>query len=412
MSQGSGSPVNFLDAETCDNILQDIRGVDGKLPDFNSGESDPGSPPPALEPAVALDRATQTSPTPTQDQSTFVLMVRRSDVEKSVAHQCIQALHPQLVAEGFTQTLPTWTREKSTQISQGPTCDRSTEMPTVTTTEAATQMVRAVLRDRGTDMPPVSTTTIGCQARTFFDNELIPPGAPRPKLPWAYTYAQFDQLLAAYPDVHPEDFVTFGILKEQPRRGFCREWGEVAGLLSHMISGRRSLVNELIIIINRIDRFDRDNPMRVTEEQALVAVLLRERRRSVVPLGDGAFALLAAPGGPMAPPCSTGHIRGPEGPPSLPTPSIVGAWTGASNITPAWALRDPRETSRKSRTFTGALSGPGWPTSSPARLRRLGQPDSRKRWMRRPRPLLPTSARTAAQRCRQTRRTTSSPTRA
>jgi len=141
-------------------------------------------------------------------------------------------------------------------------------------------------------------TTTGCQAGTFFDNEIIPPGAPRPKLPWAYTYAQFDQLLQAYPEVHPEDFVTFGILQEQPRRGSCREWGEVAGVLLHMIGGRRSLVNELVVIINRIDR---DDPMRVTEEQALIAVLIRERRRSAVPLGEGAFHQLAAPGGPITP---------------------------------------------------------------------------------------------------------------
>jgi len=44
MSQGSGSPVNLLDAETCDILLQDIRGADGKLTDFDSVESDPGSP--------------------------------------------------------------------------------------------------------------------------------------------------------------------------------------------------------------------------------------------------------------------------------------------------------------------------------------------------------------------------------
>jgi len=125
-------------------------------------------------------------------------------------------------------------------------------------------------------MPPVTTSTVGSQAGTFLDNELIPPGAPRPKLPWAYTCAKFDQLLQAYPEVHPEDFVTFGILQEQPRHGSCCEWGEVAGVLSHMIGGRRTLVNELLTIITRIDRLDRNHPMRVTEEQALVAVLIRE----------------------------------------------------------------------------------------------------------------------------------------
>jgi len=29
----------------------------------------------------------------------------------------------------------------------------------------------------------------------------------------------FDKLLQAYLEVHPEDFVTFGILQEQLRRG-------------------------------------------------------------------------------------------------------------------------------------------------------------------------------------------------
>jgi len=238
-------------------------------------------------------------------------MVRREDCIKTVAHQCVQALPPQLVSEGFTQTPPTWTKEKATQISQVPTCDRGTEMPTVTTTEAATQMARAILKDRGTTMPPVLTTTTGCQAGAYFDTEVIPPGAPRPKLPWAYTYAQFDQLLAAYLDVHPEDFVMFGILQEQPRLGSCREWGQVAGVLSHMIRGRQSLINELVVIVNRIQRLDREDPMRVTEERALVDVLLRERRRSAVPLGEGAFPHLAAPGGPMAPAAQSGPSGAP-----------------------------------------------------------------------------------------------------
>jgi len=101
-------------------------------------------------------------------------------------------------------------------------------------------------------MPTITTKTAESQAGCYFDNEIIPPGAPRPKHPWAYSYAQFDQLLHAYPEVHPEDFVTFGILQEQPRRGSHREWGEVAGVLSHMIGGQQSLVIELITIVNRI----------------------------------------------------------------------------------------------------------------------------------------------------------------
>jgi len=152
-------------------------------------------------------------------------------------------------------------------------------------------------KDVGTDMPTVLTKVAKCQAGCYFDNEIIPTEAPRPQLPWAYTYAQFNQLLQAYPEVHPEDFVTFGILQEQPRRGSHREWGEVAGVLSLMMGGRQSLVTELIKIVNRIQRLDRNDPMRATEEQALVEVLLRERHRSRVPLGEGAFPKLAAPGG-------------------------------------------------------------------------------------------------------------------
>jgi len=101
------------------------------------------------------------------------------------------------------------------------------------------------------------------------------------------------------PRVHPEDFVTFKILQKQPHRGTYREWGEVAGVLAHMIGGRRSLVNELTVIINRIQRLDRSDPMRATKEQELVNVLLCERRRLAVPLGEAALPQLEAPGGPL-----------------------------------------------------------------------------------------------------------------
>jgi len=105
----------------------------------------------------------------------------------------------------------------------------------------------AQTRDTGTDMPPVLVTSTSCQAGAYFDNEVIPPGAPRPKLPWAYSYAQFDALLTAYPDVHPEDFITYGILQAQPRRGSFSEWGDVGTL--HRTS---ELSNELSIVIHRI----------------------------------------------------------------------------------------------------------------------------------------------------------------
>jgi len=176
-------------------------------------------------------------------------------------------------------------------------------------------------------MPTVSTTSKECQAGCFFANDIIRPGAPRPKLHWAFSYAQFDQLLLAYPEVHPEDFVTFGILQEQPPRGSAREWGEVAGVLANMVGGRQPLVTELMTITNRIQRLDRADPMRVTEERALVAALLPERRCSRVPLGEGAFELLAAPGGPMARPTPSGSAGAPGDPrhrPPLPKPGPSG----------------------------------------------------------------------------------------
>jgi len=105
-----------------------------------------------------------------------------------------------------------------------------------------------------------------------------------------------------------------GIPQAQPRRGSYLKWGEVAGVLSHMVGGKRVLANELSIIIHRIRRLERDDPMRATEETALVDVVMRVHRRSAVPLGDGAYPLLAAPGGLLA------HLTlpGPSGAPPDP----------------------------------------------------------------------------------------------
>jgi len=84
MSQGSGqSPVHFSDNDTCEDILKDLRREDGMLPNF---DSDPDTPPLALEAEVACDRGMQTSPVPTQDQSTYVLMVRAQDCVRTVYH--------------------------------------------------------------------------------------------------------------------------------------------------------------------------------------------------------------------------------------------------------------------------------------------------------------------------------------
>jgi len=72
MSQGSGSPVTFLDQQACDTILLALKREDGMLPNF---ESEPGSPPPSLEAEAACHRGTQTSSGPWTDQATEVEVV-------------------------------------------------------------------------------------------------------------------------------------------------------------------------------------------------------------------------------------------------------------------------------------------------------------------------------------------------
>jgi len=121
----------------------------------------------------------------------------------------------------------------------------------------------------------------------------------------------FDQLLQAYPEVHPEDLATFGVLQEQPTTsGVSQGVGEVAGVLANMVGGRNTLVTEIFAIIHRIARLDRADPMRATEKLALVAVIRRERLATltVVPphlpretSGTGTRAL-GAQGGPRPPP--------------------------------------------------------------------------------------------------------------
>jgi len=55
-ARGPGPPVNLIYSDTCHEILQGLRGADSQLSSF---DSDPGSPPPALEAEVAHgERAT------------------------------------------------------------------------------------------------------------------------------------------------------------------------------------------------------------------------------------------------------------------------------------------------------------------------------------------------------------------
>jgi len=188
---------------------------------------------------------------------------------------------------------------------------------------------------------------------------MIPPDVPRPKLPWAYSYPQFDALLTTYPDVHSKDFVSFGILQAQPRRGSYSEWGEVASVLTHMVGGKRTLADELFTIIRRIQCLDRDDPMRAIEEAALVAVVLRERRRSGVPQGDGAYATLAAPGGSLA------HAASPRDPRRRPPPSSSAPPPRRATSPQPGPSETRRGMSTCTRTFSWALGGPGWTTLSP-----------------------------------------------
>jgi len=138
-SQGSGSLVAFMDAETCDNIVADLRGADRQLPDFDSIGSEPGSPPPALEAEVAHgERATQTSPVSTRDQSTDVLApVATSDAATQVLNRPHQGT-------SSTQTLPLATKsDQSTQFLLRPRQSwayTQTERPATSTRTSWTQV--------------------------------------------------------------------------------------------------------------------------------------------------------------------------------------------------------------------------------------------------------------------------------
>jgi len=115
----------------------------------------------------------------------------------------------------------------------------------------------------------------------------------------------------------------------------------MAGVLAHMVGGRLLLADQLIIIMRRIQRLATNDPMRAVEVEALVALVMRERRRSGVPLGDGAYATLAAPGGPLA------HAAPPRDPRRRPGPS--------SSAPP------PRSTSSPQPGPSGARGGPPRP---------------------------------------------------
>jgi len=184
----------------------------------------------------------------------------------------------------------------------------------------AAQTEHLALSNSWTSMTPVLVTTTGCQAGAVFDNDLIPPGVPRPLMPWGYSYRQFQTLLSSYPTIHPEDFISFGVSRSQPRTGSRGEWGEVAGVLEHMVGGRRLLADDFYTVMRRIQLLPRTDPARAAEEDVLIDLVLAERGRARAPIGEGAYATLGAPGGPLA--LATAHRphRRPQPSSSVPPP--------------------------------------------------------------------------------------------
>jgi len=140
MSQGSdASPL--LDPVTYKDNLADLRGADSHLPTFNSN---PGTPPPALEAEVAWgNRATQTSPP-------LTLNVPVHSVQDA-ATQVISRPHQ---ATSDTQTPPpTTTSDQGTQVLLRPprsVAYTQTAREPRSTTTTWTQVPRAALKDCGT----------------------------------------------------------------------------------------------------------------------------------------------------------------------------------------------------------------------------------------------------------------------
>jgi len=93
--------------------------------------------------------------------------------------------------------------------------------------------------------------------------------------------------------VHPEYFVTYEIFQSQPRCGTQEDWGQVAAVRSYIMGGRLTFIAELMVILNRAARLDRNNLMRIVEEQNVLD-LAALSSRSTIPRGMNGFLALGA----------------------------------------------------------------------------------------------------------------------
>jgi len=84
-------------------------------------------------------------------------------------------------------------------------------------------------------------------------------------------------------------------MQETPRQGTQEEWEQVVVILNSMVEKQYILIAELMVIFNRIARLSYTDPMRRTEEQAVLDLLAARRIRSLVPRGVAAFLALGAP---------------------------------------------------------------------------------------------------------------------
>jgi len=188
MSQGSGhiSPVLFLDPAACEDILADLRDVDGLLPSFS--DSDPGSPPPLGESEVTHHtRTTQTPTVRLGDRSTSALLPLSFDQgtsalpHVSTLDQATQVASRPHRATSASQTAVPLSSNQATQVLILPPRSWAyTQTCRPRMIARPTQVPRLVTLDAGTEMPPVTSSSQATQAGCHFDTDMIPPGAATP----------------------------------------------------------------------------------------------------------------------------------------------------------------------------------------------------------------------------------------